>query len=75
MEQAITKVTSLSEDLIIAVTEKGQVMLLNKHSLESVFAKDITTSYIYDIIKTSSHNEWLLFTESDGLIYVSWVKP
>lgn len=50
-------------------------MLLNKHTLETIFTKEVTQSYIYDIIKTSRKNEWALFTHTDGVVFVSWIKP
>jgi hypothetical protein len=68
-------VTNLTEDLFMAVTEEGSLLLLNKHNMKTIFSKKVTDSYIYDIIKTSRRNEWALFTHLDGLLYVSWIKP
>ena len=74
LEFRVTKVVPLSEEFLMAITVEGFLLLLNKQTLEPVYEKKVSNSYLYDIIKTSRRNEWMIFTHDDGLVFVSWVQ-
>jgi hypothetical protein len=62
------------EQLILAVTAIGEVMLIKICDLEVVFRAKAADGMIYDVKKTSRLNEYAFYSHESGMIFATFIS-
>eukprot|EP00347_Sterkiella_histriomuscorum_P000974 403373816 len=64
------RLVTFSQTQLIAITNSGFIVILDKQSLDVVFERQISKDLLYDIIANQRLNEYTVFSHSDGLILI-----